>query len=125
MVPKVKLEIDLLNTQGRPIRKRHISYAIEALDDSRSADRDPRGAYVIDDVPVGYVGRVSVASTTNLPSIRSASRMKFTEGGTYRITAQTEAWDTAARQFKLVIRAATDAQGNDVLDQILVDEEAG
>jgi hypothetical protein len=122
MTPEVKLEVELLDTEGRPIVGRYVSFMVDAVGDSRSAYKDASGIYRIDQVPVGQVGKISVAGTTDLPSIKWPRPMRFTEGGTYRIIAQTVALETTHRRFDLAIRSATDADGRDVLEQILVDE---
>jgi hypothetical protein len=123
MAPEVRLEVRLLDAQDGPITGRHVSFIIDALSDSRSAYKDDSGVYLVDEVPIGRVGRVSAASTTNLPTIRFPAQMKFTRGGTYRITARAVGQETRPRGFNVEIRSATDGEGNDVLDQILVDEE--
>jgi hypothetical protein len=122
MTPEVKLEIELLDTQRRPIEGRHVSFSVRAVGESRGADKDVNGIYPIDQVPAGQVGKISVASTTNRPTILPPPPMRFDEGGTYRITAQTVAQEATDRRFNLAIRSATDADGKDVLEQILVDE---
>ena len=122
MTPEVKLEVELLDAQRRSIEGRHVSFVIPALGESRSVYKDVNGIYPIDQVPAGRVGKISVASTTNRPTITSPLPMRFAEGGTYRITAQTVAQEATDRRFHLAIRSAIDADGKDVLEQILVDE---
>ena len=124
MTPEVKLEVEVLDTEGRPIVGRHVCFIVSAVGESCRSGKDANGIYRIERVPLGQLGKVSVASTSNLPTISSLPPMKFAEGGTYRITAQTAALETTDRRYDLTIRSATAADGEDVLEQILVGESA-
>jgi hypothetical protein len=119
MTPAATLEVELLDTEGQPITGRRASFWIRDVSDGSSAGEDGVGVYTIDQVPVGQVGRISVAGMTGLPIIRRGPPMVFHEGATYRIMAQTVSVETTPGRFDLTIRSATDAEGNDVLEQIL------
>jgi hypothetical protein len=124
MTPEVKLEVELLDTEGQPILGRSVYFNVSAAGDSCRADNDVNGVYLIERVPLGQLGKISVASTANLPSIKSLPPMKFAEGGTYRIAAQTIALENTDRRYDLAIRSATAADGKDILEQILAGESA-
>jgi hypothetical protein len=122
LAPEVELEVELLDSDREPIDKRHLSFRVDAADDSVRTYKSVDGVYRIRPVPAGQIGRISVASIGGSPSYNRPVRMKFAEGGRYRIVVQAVALKTKGRRFDLTICSATDADGKDVLEQILVDE---
>ncbi len=119
MGPEIQFEVTLLNTKGKPMTDRSISFRIDNNHSTKNpyAQHARNGVFHIDGVPTGQTGKFSVWGSGSKPSIKRSPPIHITESGKYQVTLQTKRID-GSNQFDLAVTSIINAEGEDVLDLV-------